>query len=439
MRHSWSSSLTYILVAAGATIGFGATWRFPYLVGQNGGGAYVLVFILAMLLIGIPMILVENVIGRRAHKNAVDAFSGEYQRKDISKLWKIVGYMGLIGAFGIIAYYMVLGGRVLVYITNILLGSLDLSAPITKEITRDFYATQIENSVWTIAFYTIVFVLLNFIVLVKGIANGIEKAAKMLMPLLFICLIAIVIRNLTLEGAYEGVYFYLYPDFSKITAELFIQVLGQVFFALSLGFGVMITLSSYIHKQENLVKTATITGIVNTIIALLAGFMIFPSLFTFGLEPDSGERLVFEVLPIVFSKMHFGPLVAIGFFLLLLLAAFTTSITLYEPLITTAQEKLGLSRVKAVSWVLILTFIAGNIPCLLDENIFNAFDFISGNIFFVLTALGAAIFVGWVLGNDAKEELSNGFDNKKIINMWFYYVKFIVPVLIFVVFVSGIF
>lgn len=439
MRYSWSSSLTYILVTAGATIGFGATWRFPYLVGQNGGGAYVLVFILAMLLIGIPMILVENVIGRRAHKNAVDAFDSKYQRKEISKAWKIVGYMGLIGCFGIIAYYMVLGGRVLVYITSIVLGNLDLTAPITKEITKGFYTEHISNSTWAIIFYTIVFVLLNYAVLVKGISNGIEKAAKFLMPLLLICLIGVVARNLTLDGAYEGVRFYLYPDFSKITAELFIQVLGQVFFALSLGFGVMITLSSYLNKQENLVKTATITGIINTIIALLAGFMIFPSLFTFGLEPDSGERLVFEVLPIVFSKMYFGSAVAIGFFLLLLLAAFTTSITLYEPLITALQEKLGLSRTKAVFWVLILTFIAGNIPCILDDEIFNSFDFISGNIFFVLTALGAAIFVGWILGNDAKEELSNGFNNKKIINAWFYYVKFFIPFLILVVFVSGIF
>ncbi|MBX7490875.1 sodium-dependent transporter [Helicobacter turcicus] len=439
MRHSWSSSLTYILVTAGATIGFGATWRFPYLVGQNGGGAYVLVFIIAMLLIGIPMILVENVIGRRAHKNVVDAFDGEYQHKDISKTWKIIGYMGLIGCFGIIAYYMVLGGRVLVYITSIVLGNLDLTAPITKEITKDFYKEHISNSTWAIGFYTAVFVLFNYAVLVKGIANGIEKAAKLLMPLLLICLMSVVARNLTLDGAYEGVHFYLYPDFSKITAELFIQVLGQVFFALSLGFGVMITLSSYLNKQENLVKTATITGIVNTIIALLAGFMIFPSLFTFGLAPDSGERLVFEVLPIVFSKMYFGSVVAIGFFLLLLLAAFTTSITLYEPLITTMQEKLGLSRVSAVSWVLTLTFIAGNIPCIIDDNVFNAFDFISGNIFFVLTALGAAIFVGWILGDDAKEELKNGFNNKRIINAWFYYVKYFVPFLILVVFISGIF
>ncbi len=449
MRHSWSSSLTYVLVTAGATIGFGATWRFPYLVGQNGGGAYVLTFIIAMIVIGIPMILVENVIGRRAHKNALDAFDPEYQKKSFSKAWKIVGYMGLIGCFGIIAYYMVLGGWVITYITNIITGSLNLNAPITNEITQNFYNINIEHNPLMITFYTFVFVALNFIVLIRGVSDGIEKAAKFLMPLLFICLIGVVIRNLTLEGASEGIKYYLTPDFSKISAGLFIEVLGQVFFALSLGFAVMITLSSYLNKQENLIKTAVATGMLNTIIAILAGLMIFPSLFTFGLAPDSGPKLVFEVLPIVFSKMHFGSFVAVAFFVLLLVAAFTTSVTLYEPLITTVQEKLGMTRKKAVSLVLILTFIAGNLPCImaygpwsdvmiLGKNIFDAFDEASAKIFFVLTALGAALFVGFVLKDDAKKELSNGFEGKKFVDIWFNYVKFVVPFVILVIFISGI-
>lgn len=450
MRHSWSSTLTYVLVTAGATIGFGATWRFPYLVGENGGGAYVIVFIIAMFVIGIPMILVENVIGRRASVNALDAYDPKYQRKNFSKFWKIVGYTGLLGAYGIIAYYMVLGGWVLTYIFNILSGNLDISSPIDKEITQSFYSENIEYSPLMITFYTLIFVVLNYIVLIRGLSEGLEKAMKFLMPLLMLCLIGVVIRNLTLEGASEGIKFYLYPDFSKINAKLFIAVLGQVFFALSLGFAVMITLSSFLDKKENMVKTALLTAMINTVIAILAGFMIFPSLFTFGLEPDSGPRLVFEVLPIVFSKMHFGSAVALAFFVLLLTAAFTTSITLYEPLITVAQEKLKFSRKKATFWVLFLTFILGNLPCILaygplrdvrilDKNIFDAFDFISGNIFFVLTALGAAIFVGWVLKDEAKKELSQGFTNKTVIDIWFYYVKFIVPIVILIVFYNGIF
>lgn len=448
-RHEWSSTLAYVLTAAGATIGFGATWRFPYLVGENGGGAYVLTFIIAMIVIGIPMILAENVIGRRAHKNSLDAFDPQYQHKSFSKAWKILGYMGLIGCFGIIAYYMVLGGWVITYIANIATGNFDLSSNITASITKEFYAQNIENNPVMITIYTLIFVILNYIVLVRGVSNGIEKAMKFLMPLLILCLIAIVIRNLTLPGAGKGIAFYLTPDISKITPQLFIAVLGQVFFALSLGFGVMITLSSYLGREENLIQTAVSTGILNTIIAVLAGFMIFPSLFSFGLEPSSGPKLVFEILPIVFSHMRFGSFIAVSFFSLLIIAAFTTSITLYEVLITVAQEKLKLSRRMAVGLVLLLTFIAGNIPSImaygpwrdvliLGRNIFDAFDFISGNIFFVLTALGSAIFVGWVLGEDAKAELASGSHHPKIINLWFNYVKYIVPLVILVVFISGI-
>ncbi len=449
MRYTWSNSITYILTVAGATIGFGATWRFPYLVGQNGGGAYVLTFIVAMIVIGIPMILVENAIGRRAHINSLDAFSPAAQSKNFSKLWKVLGWMGLIGCFGILAYYMVLGGWVLTYVANILMGNLDLSNPISKEVTETFYANNIENNPLMIGVYTLVFVALNWLVLSRGLSDGIEKAMRFLMPLLICCLIGIVIRNLTLPGAQEGIAYYLTPDFSKITPSLFIAVLGQVFFALSLGFGVMITLSSYLDKNENLIKTAVSTGVINTIIAVLAGFMIFPSLFSFGLQPDSGPRLVFEVLPIVFSNMYFGGAIAVGFFALLIIAAFTTSITLYEVLITTLQEKMHLSRKVSVSYVLIALFIAGNIPCImaygpwrdvviLGRNIFDAFDYVSGNIFFVLTALGCSLFVGWVLGKDAIEEVSNGTKAKGLVKIWFWYVKFIIPIIIIVIFISGI-
>lgn len=334
-RQTWSSTLTYILTVAGATIGFGATWRFPYLVGENGGAAFVLVFCVAMIAIGIPVILVENVIGRRAQKNSVDAFApnlaqdlGENsaQNSNESKAWRGVGYLGLLGSFGIMAYYMVLGGWVLVYIYNLIFGDFNLSSPVSKEYTSEFYAQNIEHNPLFIGIFTALFVLLNYVILKKGIINGIEKAVKFLMPLLFLCLIIVIIRNLSLDGALEGVKFYLSPDFSKITPKLLIDVLGQVFFALSLGFGVMITLSSHLKKDENLIKTATYTGVLNTLIAILAGFMIFPALFSAGLSPDKGPSLVFETLPIAFSYVKFGTFVCALFFVLLLVAALTTSL-----------------------------------------------------------------------------------------------------------------
>jgi uncharacterized sodium-dependent transporter HI_1690 len=255
-----------------------------------------------------------------------------------------------------------------------------------------------------------------------------------------------VIRNITLPGAMEGIVFYLKPDFSKITPQLFIYVLGQVFFALSLGFGVLITLSSYLNKEENLIHTAVLTGIVNTAIAVLAGFMIFPSLFSFGIAPDSGPTLVFQSLPIVFSHLWAGKFFAIIFFGLLLIAALTTSITIYEVLVTVLHEKFGMSRIGAITLTMGGIFIFGNVPTILGDNlwkdvsifgksIFDAFDFVSGNILFMLTALGCAIFVGFVLKDEAKKELSPTPDSL-FTKIWFNYVKYVVPVIIVVIFAS---
>lgn len=444
-RQSWSSRLTYILTVAGATVGFGATWRFPYLVGENGGGAYVLLFCIAMIVIGIPMILVENVIGRRIQVNSIDAFSGVANGKKINSIWKCLGYMGLLGAFGILAYYMVLGGWVLTYIGSLVSGSLDLSSPVTIETTSAFFSENIQNNPKMILIYTALFVLVNYIILSKGVVDGIEQSVKYLMPLLFIFLLVMIVRNITLPGAMEGIKFYLIPDFSKITGKLFVFVLGQVFFALSLGFGVLITLSSYLDKKENLVKTATITGIVNTLIALAAGFMIFPSLFTFNVSPNSGPTLVFQSLPIVFSHMWAGGIFATIFFSLLVIAALTTSLTIYEVLITALQEKTKLSRKQAIVLTLGAIFILGNVPSTLGDNvwsnvsimgmsIFDAFDYISGNILFILTALGSAIFVGFVLKDEAKKELGA---SEKLTNIWFNYVKYVIPVIILVIFINS--
>lgn len=439
-RKTWSSQLTYILAVAGATIGFGATWRFPYLVGENGGGAYVLIFIVAMFVIGIPMILVENAIGRRLHTNAVDSFKGR---------WKLVGWMGLVGAFGIMAYYMVIGGWVLNYIFGVLSGALDLSAPVTAEVTNKFYEENITHAPLAITIATLLFVAVNFVILLKGAVDGIERTAKYLMPLLFFIMLCIVVRNITLDGAAEGVKFYLTPDFSKINFKLFVDVLGQVFFALSLGFGVMITLSSFVKKSEGLVKISLLTGVINTLIAILAGFMIFPSLFTFGIEPTSGPSLVFKSLPIVFSNMAFGGFIAVAFFSLLMIAALTTSLPIYEVIITVFQEKFKMSRLKAVLLTLGGIFLLGNIPSLLasnvlsevvifGKNIFDAYDAISATIFFVITSLLCAIYVGWVMKDEAKEEILQGSEKyAKVVNVWFFYIKFIVPFVILIVFVAS--
>lgn len=464
-RQTWSNRLTYILTVAGATIGFGATWRFPYLVGENGGGAYVLVFIIVMMLVGIPIILVENVIGRHAKKNSIDAYTLIVQNATSHPFWKIFGYSGLIGAFGILAYYMVIGGWVISYVGHIFMGAvgieggLDLSSPVNRELTESFFIDAIHNSPYEISIATFLFVLCNYFILRKGIISGIERAVKYLMPLLFICLMLMVVRNLTLDGAMEGVKFYLTPDFSKIVAftdegfyfntKLFLDVLGQVFFALSLGFGVMITLSSHLSEKENLTKTAVITGIINTVIAVLAGFMIFPSLFSAGLDPESGPSLVFKALPIAFAHMHFGNFFAIVFFLLLIIAALTTSLTIYQVIITVLYEKFRLKYDMAINITLGTIFVFGNIPCILSmgpwadisilgNNIFDAFDKLSGNIFFVITSLGATLFVGYVMRKIALSEINNNASVfSKTSLLWFNYIRYVAPIIIIVIFVYG--
>ena len=449
-RQTWSSQFTYILAVAGATVGFGCTWRFPYLTGLNGGGAYVLVFCIAMILIGIPMILVENAIGRRLRVNAVDAFGGQANGKNISKLWKIAGYMGLLGAFGIMAYYMVIGGWVLEYIYSIIFGDFNLSnGVVSKELTIDFYEKNIVSNPFAITISTAIFVLINFFILKFGAVRGIENAAKILMPILFLLMIVMVLRNITLDGAMDGIKFYLTPDFSKITLKLFVDVLGQVFFALSLGFGVMITMSSYLKKDIDLIKTSVATGILNTVIAVVAGFMIFPSLFSFGLSPDSGPSLVFKSLPIVFSNMIFSNFFAVAFFSLLMIAALTTSLPIYEVLITSICEKTKISRNNSIALVLGGIFIFGNLPSLMatnilddisifGKNIFDAFDTISATIFFILTSLLCTIFVGWVLKDEAKAEVLLGTKfSLRVVIIWFFYIKFIIPILIIIVFFSS--
>lgn len=366
-----------------------------------------------------------------------------------------LGYTGLLGAFGILAYYMVIGGWVISYIWHILLGmagvagGLDLSSPITKEVTESFYHLNIENSPLTIACATFLFVLVNWVILRKGVIGGIERSVKYLMPLLFLCLLVMVVKNLTLDNAAEGIRFYLMPDFSKITPQLFLDVLGQVFFALSLGFGVMITLSSHLSEREDMAKTAVITGVINTVVAVMAGFMIFPSLFSANLAPDSGPSLVFKSLPIAFSQMFLGDFFAIVFFLLLVVAALTTSLTIYQVIISVLTEKLRMTLDRAINITLGGIFIFGNIPCILaygpwrdvrilDRNIFDAFDFISGNICFVLTALGATLFVGWVMKQNAVDELdNNGKLPHKATRLWFNCVRYVIPVVIIAIFAYG--
>lgn len=445
-RESWSSKLIYISTVAGATIGFGATWRFPYLVGENGGGAYLLVFFIAMLVLGVPMLVAEHLIGRRLHTNVIDSFSNKEINRPISKWWKGVGILALLGAFGILAYYMVLGGWVMSYIGGISFGEIDLSTPLSAEVAKNFFESSTHNA-WKMILYTFIFVAVNYYILVKGIIDGIEKVIRWVMPLFLLLVLALMIRSLFLPNAMEGVKFYIIPDFSKISSRVILLALGQVFFALSIGFGVMITLSSYLSKKENIVSISVSAGIINTLIPLAIGFIIFPALFSAGIEPASGPSLVFQVLPAVFSTIPLGAFFAVLFFLLLLLAALTTSLTIYEVAITTLIEKTKMKRAVATFLTLAVVFIFGNVPSILSSgvwqdvhifgmSIFDAFDYISANILFITTSLLCAIFIGFVLRKELaiKEITNDGSCNQKVAILLFYHIKYVIPALILIIF-----
>ena len=295
--------------------------------------------------------------------------------------------------------------------------------------------------------YTFIFVAVNYYILVKGVIDGIERVIRWVMPIFLILVLALMVRALFLPGALEGVKFYIIPDFSKINSQVILLALGQVFFALSIGFGVMVTLSSYLNKKEDLVGISISAGIINTLIPLAIGFIIFPALFSAGIEPTSGPSLVFQALPAVFSTIPFGAFFATLFFLLLLLAALTTSLTIYEVTITTLIEKFKMKRAMATFITLAVIFIFGNIPSILAEsswsnvrifgmNIFDAFDYISANILFITTSLLSALFIGFVLKREvALKELTNeGTINQKIAPILFYHIKFVIPALILLIF-----
>lgn len=448
-RESWSNRLLYISTVAGATIGFGATWRFPYQVGQNGGGAYLIIFILAMLILGVPMLMAEHLIGRRLQTNTVDSFAAKAGAPAISPLWKGVGILAIIGAFGILAYYMVLGGWVASYIGDITLKKIDLSTPISGTAVGEYFDNSIANPL-KMLLYTGGFVAVNYLILVKGIIQGIERLISYVMPLFLLLVIVMIIRALTLPGALEGVVFYLSPDFSLINGDVFLQALGQVFFALSIGFGVMVTLSSYLSKKEDMVAISLSAGVINTLIPLAIGFIIFPALASANIAPDAGPTLVFQVLPTVFSNMWGGTLFALLFFTLLLLAALTTSVTIYEVIITTLIEKTPLNRRGATFITLATIFLLGNLPAILSSSlwahitlfgysIFEAFDNISANIFFIGTSLLSSLFIGFVIKREESvAEITNGGTiHTGIAPLLFYYLKYVIPFIILTIFITS--
>ncbi len=439
-RGTWGTRLGFIIAAAGSAIGLGNIWKFPYIAGQNGGGAFVIVYLICIALIGLPIMLAEFTIGRKTHKNPVGAY------KDIhpTGLWFLVGGMGVLAGFMILSFYSVVAGWTIAYIVK------SISTSVTQFGTAadagKYFGNFVSNP-FEALFYHTIFMALCMSIVIKGVRSGIEKSCDVLMPTLLFILFLLVIRSLTLDGAWAGVVFYLKPEFSKLTAQAVLVALGHAFFSLSLGMGAMITYGSYLSKKENLASSAFIVGLLDTVIALLAGLMIFPAVFAMGLEPAAGPGLVFHVLPAVFSKMPFGNIVSIAFFALLAIAAITSGISLLEVVVAYFIDEIHWSRKKAVMIVGGVIFLLG-IPSALSfgvmseyklfgMNFFDIVDHIASNYLLPLGGMLICIFVAWIWGpKPALEEIHMGEHKFPFAGGWVFLIKYISPVAVGIILIA---
>jgi len=464
-REHWSSSLGFVFAAAGSAIGLGNIWKFPYIAGQNGGGAFVLVYLACIVLVGMPVMLCEMTLGRATQKNPVGAFKALSPKSShlanltgVSLIfaglallcfkqfgwsavvcssgllvmffgWTIVGILCIITPFAILSYYSVVGGWTIAYVYKSFAQELNVS---TVAAAGSIFDAFIRNTAAMIALY-ITFVLLCALIVWGGIKKGIERWSKILMPLLFILLIVIMLRGLSLPGAKAGVAFFLKPDFAKLSAEGVLEALGHAFFTLSLGMGAVITYSSYISREQNIFLSALAVVFLDTLVAILAGLAIFSSVFAMGFDPTAGPSLVFKVLPAVFNAMPTGWLWAGLFFLLLCVAALTSGVSLLEVAVSYFIDEHQWSRHKAVMICtagIILTGLLSavsiinwdNLPWLhrwlvaafnvQSSNFFDTIDNLSSNWFLPLGGLGISLFVGWIWGTrKAVKEIRFGSSN----------------------------
>ena len=387
-RGSFGSRFAAIMALAGSAVGLGNIWRFPYMVGQHGGAAFILVYVLCCVFLSLPVFFAEGILGKITHLNPLGALRAKAPK------WRWVGYMGILAAFVITSYYSVVGGWSLDYfIRSITEGFRGLSMADSAAV---FHA--ISSSTWEVLAVFGGFLGLTALIVLAGVEKGIGGFSKVMMPLLFVMMLLIVVRSVSLPGAKDGLDYLLKPDFSKLDGPAFAAALGQSFFSLSLGVGCVLTYCSYMPEDEGLVATGLWTALFDTFFALLAGFAVMPAVFSVqGLEPGAGPSLVFETLPVVFTRM--GSVVPVIFFLAVLVAALTSSISMYEVVVAWLIDEKGMRRGRAVLLVFVCALALGAV-CALVPKAFSACDFATSNIFMTLGALAFVIVVGWVLPKD---------------------------------------
>ena len=433
--------LGVILATAGSAVGLGNIWRFPYMLGSNGGAAFLLVYIGCVLLLGIPLMIAEFYLGRHTHRNTAGAFKAIAP----GTKWSLIGYNSIWAAFLILGYYSVIAGWTLEYIVESLSG--DIAGKSAEQFSASFNAFStdaVRPVIWTLAF-----IVMTHIFIASGVKKGIERASKWMMPLLFIILVALCFRSITLPNASEGLKFLFQPDFTKITPSVVLSALGQAFFSLSIAMGCLITYSSYFNKETNLPKTAVQVATLDTVVAILAGVMIFPAVFSFGIAPTAGPELVFITLPNVFAQLPAGWFWSFVFFVLLALAALTSTISLHEVVTAYIHEEFkNITRKQAAVFVSIGVGIIGIISSLsfgllhgisiFGLTIFDALDFFTAKIMLTVGGFFICLFIALkVSKKDLREELTNGGKIRfRLFDTVVFFIKYICPVLIALIFLN---
>ncbi len=440
-RDSFTSKFGVIAAAAGSAIGLGNIWRFPYVAGENGGGAFLMLYLGFVLAIGIPVMLSEFTIGRSTQRNPVGAFL----KLAPGRPWFLIGLMGVGAAFMILAFYAAVAGWTLEYLYQSIVNGFAGKTP--TELGDMFNAFRAGS--WRPVIWFLVFMVLTASIVISGIRNGIEKYAKILMPVLLLILIVLIIRSVTLPGAVEGLHFLFKPDFSKLSAGTILEALGQAFFSLSIGMGTLITYGSYIQKIDNLANTAISVSLADTFIAVLAGMAIFPAVFAFGIDPAAGENLVFITLPNIFQQMAGGYFFSLMFFVLLALAALTSTISVLEVVVAYFVEELKMTRRKATILATGLISLLGILAAgswgwfenmtLFGKNVFELLNFTSANILLPLGGFFIVIFVGWFMGKKlVRQEISNrGSLRARFLFVFLYIIRIVAPIAIAIVFLNG--
>jgi len=438
----WRNRWLFILAATGSAVGLGNIWKFPYITGENGGGAFVLVYLLCICLIGLPVMIAEVLLGRAGRQSPINTMSAIAKDQQVSSAWAGIGWMGALSGFLILSFYSVIAGWALDYVFNTASGAFN---GVTAQQSGEMFSALLASP-QTLLFWHSVFMLLTLGVVARGVNKGLEKAIQVLMPLLFLLLAVLLVYAFSLDGFWQGFDFLFSFDFSKLSSESVIVALGHAFFTLSLGMGAIMAYGAYMPGNVSIGKTVLMVGALDTLVALVAGLIIFPIVFSNGLEPSAGPGLLFQTLPVAFGQMPFGVVFGSLFFILVAFAAWSSSISLGEPVVAWAVETLGISRVRAavivglVGWLLgigtILSFNLWSDVTLFGKTIFDTLDFLTANIMLPLGGLLIAVFVGWRMKpSDVVAEAAMG--NVLLYNIWRFSLKFIAPVGIAFVLYNG--